>query len=371
VPVQATDRGRAVACVRTHHSTGSTSLRRSRPRLLVIAAIVASLLATSAEASELGRARERRAHLQQRLDVAATALNELDVELAAIEAERGALQRRLDDLQQQLDAASDRIAGRVRSLYKHGTVDPVTALLGTGDPTAALDRATMVARLVRGDQVASEVAVNARTEVEATVAAIADANAELDAALSRYQELVAQLNADLTEAQAVEARLEEVARERAAEEARRQAAARAAREAERQAAIRAAGGYACPVAQPRSFTNSWGAPRSGGRRHQGIDILAPYGTPVYAIVGGTVDVRSPGRLSGRWIILRGVDGTNYHYMHLQSYTVASGARVSAGAQIATNGDTGNARGTPHVHFEQHPGGGAPVNPYPLLKQICG
>jgi len=128
---------------------------------------------------------------------------------------------------------------------------------------------------------------------------------------------------------------------------------------------------ACPLDQPRHFTDTWGAPRSGGRSHRGTDILGPYGIPVRAITSGTWSIQSPGPSAGLWAILRGDDGNQYWYMHLQSHTVGNGARVAAGQQVGTNGDTGNARGTPHIHFELHPGGGSAVNPYPLLRSVCG
>ena len=69
------------------------------------------------------------------------------------------------------------------------------------------------------------------------------------------------------------------------------------------------------------------------------------------------------------IFLSGDDGNQYWYMHNQENLV-TGGHVSAGQQIATVGDTGNAVGTPHLHFEYHPGGGAPVNPYPVVAPIC-
>ncbi len=125
----------------------------------------------------------------------------------------------------------------------------------------------------------------------------------------------------------------------------------------------------CPVQGPRAFSNDWGQPRSGGRRHQGNDILSPRGTPVVASVSGTVRGHNSS-LGGISYYLKGDDGNTYFGTHLDSLSGASG-RVAQGAVLGTVGDSGNARGGPtHLHFEIHPGGGAPVNPYPTLSQYC-
>jgi peptidoglycan LD-endopeptidase LytH len=97
--------------------------------------------------------------------------------------------------------------------------------------------------------------------------------------------------------------------------------------------------------------------------------MAGYGAPVMAITSGTITLSSYGSSSGNWIILSGSDGNTYWYMHNEQNLVSSGS-VSTGQQIATLGDTGNAAGTPHLHFEYHPGGGAAVNPYPLVASLC-
>ena len=132
------------------------------------------------------------------------------------------------------------------------------------------------------------------------------------------------------------------------------------------------GATACPLDQPRHFTDTWGAPRSGGRSHRGTDIMGPHGIPVRAIVSGTWRIMPYGASAGYWGILHGDDGNHYWYLHLQSHTVSNGARVSAGQQIARNGATGNAPpNTPHIHFELHPGGGSAVNPYATLRRACG
>jgi hypothetical protein len=126
--------------------------------------------------------------------------------------------------------------------------------------------------------------------------------------------------------------------------------------------------------------NSFGAPRSGGRTHEGDDCFAPVGTPLVAVESGVILVAdntnnhtcgTSGDLGGITIWLGGDSGTAYYYAHNSRNVVATGQRVVKGQVIAYVGNTGNACSTsPHLHFQIHPGGRgtAAVNPYPYLQQ---
>jgi peptidoglycan LD-endopeptidase LytH len=130
----------------------------------------------------------------------------------------------------------------------------------------------------------------------------------------------------------------------------------------------------CPVKGPVRIGQGWGAPRDGGRRrHQGIDLLAPAGTPLVAVISGHI-TRLSNQDRGRGGIslwLRDARGTAYYYAHNQHNLVHLGQQVRAGQVIARVGATGNAKGgPPHLHFQIHPGGGRPVSPDALVRRWC-
>ena len=122
--------------------------------------------------------------------------------------------------------------------------------------------------------------------------------------------------------------------------------------------------WRCPV-EGAGYFNDWGFPRSSGRFHTGTDLFAPRGTPVRAPVSGDL-VQRTGSIGGHQFELLGDDGNLYLGSHMDQFG-ASG-EVDAGEVIGYVGDSGNAQGSePHLHFEIHPGGGIPVNPYPSLR----
>ena len=120
-----------------------------------------------------------------------------------------------------------------------------------------------------------------------------------------------------------------------------------------------------------NFSDTWGQARSGGRSHEGTDVIGPKGLALYAVVDGVITKTYVGAANGGTALrLTAADGTYFYYAHLDSFApgIAAGTPVRAGQIIGFSGDTGNA-GTPHLHFEVHPRGGAAVNPYPILKAV--
>jgi Peptidase family M23 len=137
-----------------------------------------------------------------------------------------------------------------------------------------------------------------------------------------------------------------------------------------------------PLVAKTLWWDSYGDPRPNGM-HTGIDIEAPWRAPVVAVEPGRVEY-GESSLGGCMLYLHGRSGTTYMYIHLNNdvtarsdnrgrchetaYAVPNGAKVAVGEQVAWNGDSGDAEGNPHLHFEVHPNGGSPSNPYLHLKR---
>jgi peptidoglycan LD-endopeptidase LytH len=122
-------------------------------------------------------------------------------------------------------------------------------------------------------------------------------------------------------------------------------------------------------AGPASIGSVFGDPRDGGRRrHEGVDIFAPRGTPVVAVTGGTVTRVSTDPVGGHVVWMADQSsGLLFYYAHLDEHRTFAGARVQAGDTLGTVGNTGNAVGTPpHLHFGVYAPPRHALDPGPLL-----
>lgn len=139
-----------------------------------------------------------------------------------------------------------------------------------------------------------------------------------------------------------------------------------------------------PTDASLTVDDNYGVDRSGGRVHEGIDIMGPKLTPLYAAVDGRIrHLNIPEETWGYAIVLQDDEGYTYHYLHVNNDTpgtddgeggeehayapgIAEDVRVSKGQLIGWMGDSGNAESAgSHLHFEIRLGG-EPINPYPSL-----
>jgi hypothetical protein len=138
-----------------------------------------------------------------------------------------------------------------------------------------------------------------------------------------------------------------------------------------------------PLVAKTDLWDNYGDPRGNGR-HAGIDMENPWRAPVVAVEDGRIKYWESG-LGGCMLYHYGASGTTYLYIHLNNdltprndnkgacvkdvaFAVPDGAKVTAGQQIAWNGDSGDASGNPHLHFEVHPNDGADISPFKHLKR---
>lgn len=390
----------------------------------VISLVMVCGLATAATAEPLDleqaererrEAADRGRQLQQELAALLSRIEALHVAREEQQNEIERLERQIGDERTRADTARDRIAARSNQAYRLGTSgDPLISIFGGATVDEVADRARVLNQLAVENRRQHEHATAASTRGAALREQLQSAN---DALGERTDELAQHQDEAERKVAAAQAQVEQLDQDIANEKQRRAAAER--RRAEREAAERAArqseeasdadgssggsgadggsggsgadgaggesgsggdagagkvsGGIACPIGDPVNFSDTWGASRSGGRSHKGVDMLSPHGTPIYAYEAGVVTSTKSSSLGGISLILKGKSGNSYFYTHLSGHVsgITPNTRVSAGQHIAYNGASGNANGIPHLHFEVWPGGGAAVNPYPYAKRACG
>ncbi len=140
-----------------------------------------------------------------------------------------------------------------------------------------------------------------------------------------------------------------------------------------------------PTETSITFKDDFGDARSGGRSHEGNDMMGKKMTPLYSAIDGVVkDLEIPEASWGYAITLEDADGYTYHYLHVNNDTpgtddgkggvdnayapfVGRGSAVRKGQLIGWMGDSGNAENVgSHLHFEIRQPGGKAINPYDSL-----
>lgn len=345
-----------------------TLTRFLRPAALLAAASLLLLQPVDARAQSLEDLKKQESAAKAAADRAAAEVtraigewNQIHDEIETTKADIAAREARAAEL-------GEMAVGRAVKAYK-GSNFEVADVLESEDLLEASRRARLLGQVTKNDNESID-----RLAVEATD--LKTEKQKLDGLLERQQSI---LDAKRAAEAELEARIARLQRERKALEARLAAEAERRRQQQQRAVQRTSavssggsapapvGGLTCPF-PGSSFVDSWGAPRSGGRRHKGVDMMGPHGAPLYAVTSGSVS-NSSGGLAGLSAWLRGDDGNLYFYAHLSRFG-ASG-RVSQGTVVGYNGSSGNASGgSPHLHFEIKMGGSTSVNPYPTVARIC-
>jgi peptidoglycan LD-endopeptidase LytH len=363
--------------------------------------ITPALAATSLQKAQadLAKAKKELRALQTRLDKLAKQQSDAEADLETTQDKIVAIQGNIDTTEKDLAGLKGQLAGRLAEMYKNRDSNAATFLsvLFSSEDTSLntiVERLTLVSHIARADAQLID-SVQARLdELKGLKADLASEKASEKKKTAKYNAARDKTLASLESAkddynglrkkvanlQAAARKAEEEAR--AAEAARKVAAANANKSktttttqhkstttTERKPPVTA--DFVFPVDGPNSFSNTFGAPRSGGRTHEGCDIFTARNTPLVACVDGVITSTNPVNtgLGGITIHLRGGNRTVYYYAHLSSIAsgIHAGVRVSAGDVIGYAGNTGNASGgAVHLHFEIRPNGGAAINPYPTL-----
>lgn len=353
------------------------------PWIFALAALLFLWVASPADADitpeELEQAEagllELRGEMQELVDLFESAVStqeRLDASVAALETESGRLH-------EQQAAVSQTVRNRAGDMYIEGMTSRIDLLTLSVDLGAVEAGLTYLEDVALDDQSLIRDLDALSSQVDRNQAALEELQVEQAAALAELEIITDELNSRLEAAQAQynelfeQYRIEEAARRAAAEEeARRKAAAEnPGGGAPPPVSV---GGRTCPVNGVTVFSDTWGAPRSGGRSHQGVDMLSAKGTALVAIESGTIKRMSTSSLGGITVWVRGNSGDEFYYAHLDSWApgLSKGQSVTVGDFVGTVGTSGNApANVPHLHFEFHPGGGGAVNPTPLVRSLCG
>ncbi len=297
------------------------------------------------------------------------------------------------DLQDELDAAeahltelNEKYKERIRAMEEEGEVSYWEVLFKSNSFSDLLDRLNMIQEIAASDQrrmqelteaaeavsAAQENLSQEKGDLEATRTELNDAELLLEEKRAEADEILAELIAKGEEFEILLEESENAQEELMQEIAKKEKEYDKAKHQEWLATsvvtqptqpggsvvpstqVPSSGGWVSPVAKGSyRITSPFGMrvhPILGyARMHNGVDMAAPKGTPVYAAKSGKVTVAGWGSQAGNYVSINHGDGFASIYMHLTHYIVSAGTYVNAGQVIGYVGSTGLSTG-PHLHF---------------------
>lgn len=328
--------------------------------ICVLAATALSALSSPTPAAagveeELAEARKELEAATVEWEAATEALLRADYRLELLTTEIRTIKARVDALEKQAQIAGERLQERLIAAFKEGRVGSLSALLSADSFADFTDRLEFLANVAEQDLETAVTAEQVAAEIRRAKDDLLVRQLELEAQAKELGDLEAEAKRTLEIAQGIFTALEQTYSDQIA-----------VLDIIGQTPQPGAPLERCPVAGLNSFSDSFGAPRSGGRTHAGIDLIAATGTPVVAAHSGFAESRW-NILGGNAVYVTKSDGTFTYYAHLSEYGQLG--PVETGDIIGYVGSTGNTT-TPHLHFEFHPGGGSAINPYSLLLAVC-
>ncbi len=343
---------------------------------MVVAALAlaaAALPANADTASDLETAKQQADAARAELDAVAARWQDAQAQLAEAQDAADAATKRIGELEGALVGAREELNTRAAEIFMAGASQPVVALITSSSLAEATDRLQYASALAQQDtDLAARVAVQSQ-ELAWQRDQLAGAIAQRTAALASLQQQEAAIRAKVAEFEARAADLQQrLAAEQAASTPGTTGDAPSGGPGTGSPPPVSGSGWlqTCPVNGPTSFTDSFGDPRPGGRTHEGIDMIAAFGTPVVAVHAGTVHRTSSSTGGYGTVIFHDGSADWTFYTHFSSYAgPGEGSHVSAGEAIGLVGSTGDTS-VNHLHFEYHPGGGAAIDPYSALLGVC-
>ncbi|HJX08650.1 MAG TPA: peptidoglycan DD-metalloendopeptidase family protein [Actinomycetota bacterium] len=391
------------------------------PRLLALGAAIAALLIcvpiagaaapTKSQVQSMHAAylkaeaqiREYRSEIESvqiQLNAAVEKLDRLQAELEQIQAQIAETKARIADAQARYDRIRSRLEERAAQAFIAGPASDLEIFLGATSMDDLSDRMEFVDAVTQSDAALAQQASNLKVVLEIEEKSLEELEAKQQDQVDQQTALRDQILQSLSTISSLRDQAVATAQNTLEQYKRLNKQRQDYLEQQAQSSVSPPApdvqlppGFVnplkvCPVDPPRAFGDGFGAPRYTGdfHLHAGDDILADYGTKIRAPFDG-VAKPTYNSLGGNSEYVYAPDGSYVYNAHLESYTDKSSGPVHAGDVIGLVGDTGDAKGTPHDHFEWHPAsvpanwpasfygyvtipGTSAVNPYPVLNDVC-